>query len=187
GEALARVLHVKIVHPGADAQDFLGLDLDVGGHAPRAARRLVNHDPGIGQRHAHPRLAGGEQEAAHRRSLADAHRADLGLDVLHGVVDRHSGRHHATRRVDVHRNVLAVLAFEEQQLGYDERGHLVLDFASHEHNSLAQQAAEDVEAALAAARAFDHYGHECPGDRIGMELTLGAGAAEHVDHEIPLV
>src|SRR5690606_21194927 len=89
--------------------------------------------------------------------------------------------------VDVHRDVLAVLALEEQQLGDDQRGHLVLDFTGHEHDPLAQQAAENVEAALAAAGAFDHHGHERPGDRIGMELTLGAGAAEHVDHEIPLV
>ena len=54
----------------------LRLDLDVRGHALRAARGLVDHDPRVGQRDAHARLAGREQEAAHRRGLADAHRAD---------------------------------------------------------------------------------------------------------------
>src|SRR5690606_25464557 len=94
-------------------------------------------------------------------------------------------------RVDVHRDVLAVLAFEEQQLSDDQRGHLVLDFAGHEHDTLAQQAAEDVEAALAAAGAFYHHGHERAGHRIGVELALGAvapaDAAEHVYHVIPHV
>jgi hypothetical protein len=33
---------------------------------------------------AHPR----QQEAAHRAGLADAHGRDLGLDILHRVVDR---------------------------------------------------------------------------------------------------
>jgi hypothetical protein len=124
--------------------------------------RLVDHDPRVGQRHAHARLARREQEAAHRGGLADAHGADLGLDVLHGVVDRHAGGDHAARRVDVHRDVLRVLALEEQQLGDDQRGHLVLDLAGDEHDPLAQQPAEDVEAALAAAGAFDHHRHERP-------------------------
>src|SRR5690606_34920663 len=182
----AGILGVEIVHPPADAQYFLGLDFDVRGHAARAARGLVDHDPRIGQRHAHARLTRGEEEAAHRRRLADAHGADLRLDVLHGVVDRHAGGHHASGRVDVHRDVLAVLAFEEQQLSDNQRGHLVLDLAGDEHDPLAQQAAEDVEAALAAAGAFDHYGHERAGHRVGGELALGAiapaDAAEHVDH-----
>src|SRR5690554_6731893 len=191
GQALAGILDVEVVHPGADAQDFLGLDLDVRSHAARTARWLVDHDPCVRKRDAHARLACREQEAAHRRGLAHAHGADLRLDVLHGIVDRHSGCHHAARRVDVHRDVLAVLAFEEQQLSDDQRGHLVLDFAGHENDTLAQQAAEDVEAALAAAGAFHHHGHERAGHRIGVELALGAvapaDAAEHVDHEIPLV
>src|SRR3546814_6013224 len=75
-ERLARIFGVEFVHPRADTQDFLGLNLDVAGHALRAARRLVDHDPCVAERHAHPRLAGCKQEAAHRGGLADAHRAD---------------------------------------------------------------------------------------------------------------
>src|SRR5438067_1959106 len=64
-ERLTGVLSVQRVHPVPDAQDFLGLDLDVRRHALSPARGLVDHDSGIGQRHAHAGLAGGEQEAAH--------------------------------------------------------------------------------------------------------------------------
>src|SRR5256885_3565948 len=37
-----------------------------------------------------------------RSRLPDAQGRDLGLDVLHGVVDREAGGHRAPRRVDVH-------------------------------------------------------------------------------------
>src|SRR3546814_9052574 len=43
-ERLARIFGVEFVHPRADTQDFLGLNLDVAGHALRAARRLVDQD-----------------------------------------------------------------------------------------------------------------------------------------------
>src|SRR5690606_41173521 len=42
GQRLAGVFGVEIVHPLADAQDLLGLELDVRGHAARTARRLVD-------------------------------------------------------------------------------------------------------------------------------------------------
>jgi hypothetical protein len=91
--------------------------------------------------HAHARLARRKQEAAHRRGLTDAHGADLGADILHGVMDRHARRHHAAGRVDVHRDVLLrIFRFEEQQLGRDERGHIVLDLPGHEDDPFTQQA-----------------------------------------------
>ena len=41
--------------------------------------------------------AGGQQQRAHRGRLADADRRDVGLDVLHGVVDRQAGGDDAAR------------------------------------------------------------------------------------------
>ena len=97
-------------------------------HALRAARRLVDHDAAVRERNAHARLAGCKQEAAHRRRLTDAHGRNLGADVCHRVVDREAGSDHAARRVDVHEDVLLrVLGLEEEQLGGDERGHVILD------------------------------------------------------------
>src|SRR3546814_8095458 len=81
-DRLAGILRHQLVHSVPDAQDFLGLDLDVGGHALGAARRLVNHDPRIVERDPHPRLAGAEQKGAHRGGLADAHRADPRADIF---------------------------------------------------------------------------------------------------------
>ena len=56
----------------------------------------MNHDPGM--RQAGP-LAGRtarQQEGPHACGLADAQGCHVGLDELHGVVDRHAGSHRAT-------------------------------------------------------------------------------------------
>src|SRR3546814_16209993 len=70
-DLLAGVLHVKIVEALAHAQNFTRLDLDIRCHALRPARGLVDHDPCIGKRDTHARLAGGPQEAAHRNGLTE--------------------------------------------------------------------------------------------------------------------
>jgi hypothetical protein len=50
------------------------------------------------------------------------------------------------RRIDVERDLLArVLGLEEQQLGADQRRHLILDLAIDENDPLAQQPREDIE------------------------------------------
>src|SRR3546814_5771452 len=112
--------------------------------------------PRIRQRDAHPRLAGREQEAAHRRGLADADGAHTRAAVLHRVVDRHARRDDPARRVDVHIDfLLRMFRFEEQELGADQRGHLVLHLSGHYDDPFAQQAGEYVEAAFAAASMLD--------------------------------
>ena len=49
----------------AQAQDFLGLEGDIARLALGAARWLVDHDPRIVERYAHPRFTRREQEASH--------------------------------------------------------------------------------------------------------------------------
>src|SRR3546814_1474901 len=101
------------------------------------------------------------QEAAHRRGLADADGADARANILHRVVDRHARRYDPARRVDVHIDVLLrIFRLEEQQLGDDQRRHLVLDLAGYEDAPFAQPAGEDVEAAFAAARLFVDHGKQ---------------------------
>src|SRR5438045_8333557 len=80
-ELLAGIFGVKLIEALAHVQYLACLDLDVRGHALGAARGLVNHDPAVGESDAHPGLASGKKEAAHRSGLADAHGADLGADV----------------------------------------------------------------------------------------------------------
>ncbi len=54
--------------------------------------------------------------------------------------------------------------FEEQQLGDDQRGHMVFDLASNEDDALAKQARIDVERPFAAIRLLDDDGHEAGGE-----------------------
>ena len=71
--------------------------------------------------------------------------ADVGLDELHGVVDRHAGRHRAARAVDVQPDVpLGVVAGQVQQLGADDVGDVVVDLGAEEDDALAQEAVEDL-------------------------------------------
>jgi amidase len=70
---------------------------------------------------------------------------------------------------------------------------VVLDLAGDEDDPLAQQAAEDVEAALAAAGVLDHHRDQRAGHGVAGELgprsmrgRTEARSAEYVDHEIPL-
>ena len=67
--------------------------------------------------------AGRQKQRAHAGGLPDAQRAHVRFDELHGVVDRESCGHDATRRVDVQVDVLVrIFGLQEQQLGDDETG-----------------------------------------------------------------
>src|SRR5205809_2435362 len=117
-DRLLAVLGQDLVQALAQVQDLLGVDFHVRGLALEAAHRLVDHDARVGQAEALVGVAGGEEQRAHARRLPDAKRADVGLDELHGVVDREAGRDRAARRVDVEEDVLVrVLGLEEQELG----------------------------------------------------------------------
>src|SRR3546814_15877678 len=73
-EGLTSVLCVKSVHAAANAQDFLGLNLNVRRHALSTASRLLNHDSRIGQRHSHPRLTRSPPAPPHSRGLPAPYR-----------------------------------------------------------------------------------------------------------------
>jgi hypothetical protein len=160
-DGLARVFGVDLVEAVAHLEDLLGVDGDVGGLAGRAAGRLVDHDPRVGQ---HPPLtsrAGGEQERGHGCGLADAERGDRGADVLHGVVDGEASGDDAPGGVDVEVDGLGgVLGLEEEQLRDDERGRVVVDGPVDADDALLEQAREDVVGALPAGGVLDDHGHQ---------------------------
>ncbi len=160
-DGLASVAGQYLVETLPDEQDLPGVDLDVRGLALEAAQGLMDHHPGMGQAVPLALGATGEQQCTHARRLADAHGAHRRLDELHGVVDGHAGGHRAARRVDVEMDVLVgVLRFEEQQLGHDEVGHVVLDGSHAEDHPLLEQAGIDVEGTLAPGRLLHHHGHQ---------------------------
>ena len=85
---LPGVVGVDLVGALADVEDLAGVDLDVGGLALEARRRLVDEDPAVGQREALALGPAGQQQRAHRHRDPDADGGDVGLDELHRVVDR---------------------------------------------------------------------------------------------------
>src|SRR5215468_578913 len=139
-------------------EDLLGLDVDVRGLALHAAEGLMDHDACVGQGEALPLGAGAQQQRAHGGGLAHADGGDGRLHVLHGVIDGHARRHRPAGRVDVERDVLVrVLGLEEEHLGDDEVGDLVLDVRREEDDPLLEQTGKDVEGPLAAGRLLHHH------------------------------
>ena len=56
-QLLSGVLHVNLVEARLQAQNFAGMNLDIGRLTRKTAGRLVNHDARIGQAVTHARLA----------------------------------------------------------------------------------------------------------------------------------
>ena len=84
-----------------------------------------------------------------------------GSDVLHGVVDRETGVDRPPRRVDVQPDVLlGVLTGQEEQLGHDHVGHLVVDGGADEDDPVLEQAGVDVHPALTPVGGLDDVGDE---------------------------
>ena len=65
-------------------------------------------------------------------------------DVLHGVVDRHAGRHRAAGAVDVEVDVLVRVRGKEQHLRRDLVGDVVVDLLAEEDDALAEQPVVDL-------------------------------------------
>ena len=117
---------------------------------------------GVRQGEALALLAGRQQQRPSRGRLADADRRDRASGCT-AWCRRSRGPAVTTPpgRVDVEGDVLVrVLALQEQQLGADQRRHLVVDRAGQEDDPLLQQARIDVVGALAAGGLLDHHGHE---------------------------
>src|SRR5213594_5151931 len=118
----------------------------------------MDQDPGVRQREAFALGTGAEQERAHRRRLPHADGGDGRLDVLHRVVDGDARRHRAAGGVDVELDVLVgILGLQEEHLGDDQVGDLVLDVGREEDDPLLEEPGEDVVRPLPARGLFDHH------------------------------
>src|SRR6266852_2299661 len=116
-DRLAAVLGQKPIDHGAHAQDFLRVDINIGGLAGQTRHpRLVNQDAGVGQRESLFRRARGQQQRGDRSALADTNSHDGGPHELHRVINCHSCRDRAARRIDVQRYVfLRIREFWQSQ------------------------------------------------------------------------
>ena len=160
-DGLAGMVAEDLVQIGAQAQDFLGLDGDVGRLAARAAQRLVQVDGGVGQGIAHALGAGRQQDRAEAGREADGDRGHGTGNLLHGVVDGHAGVDLPAGGVDVHADGFGViLAGQPQQLGDDQVSDLVVDGRAEDDDPLLQQEREDVIGPFAPAGRFDDHRDE---------------------------
>ena len=88
-------------------QLFLGLqnmirhNLDVCGLALGSAGRLMNHNFGIGERHALSLCSSCQQEGSHAGSHAHTDGGHITLDILHRIVNRHTRGHGTARTVNI--------------------------------------------------------------------------------------
>ncbi len=178
-DGLAGVVREDLVDPAADPEDLLGVDLDVGGLAAESATRLVDEDPGVGQGVPESGRAPGQQDRRHGGGQAHADGADPRLHVLHGVVDGEAGVDRPPGRVDVEPDVLlGVLAGQEEELGHDHVGHLVVDGGADEDDPVLEQAGVDVHPALTPVRGLDDVGDQghCQASiPTGRGRALGGG------------
>src|SRR5690606_29936785 len=148
----------ELVQTSADLENFLSLNMDVRSLALGTTTRLMNHDPGVGQAEAFAFGTGSQEEGAHTAGLTNAHGADIRLDKLHGVVNRHARGYGSTGRIDVQVNILVrVLRLQKQKLGHHQVSHIVLNGTHQENNPLFQQARVDVIGALTSCRLLDDH------------------------------
>src|SRR5829696_3071159 len=139
-----------LVQAALGHDELFGVDLYVRGLAGQPAdARLVQEYARVRQGVPLVLGAGGEQEGPHRGGHPEGCRGDVGLDELHGVVDRKSCRDAATRGVDVEVDVLLwVLALEVQELRHYGVGHLVIYGGPEEDDAVLQQSRVDVHGPL---------------------------------------
>jgi hypothetical protein len=100
-EGLAGVLGENFVEALTQEKNFLGVDFDIRRLPLKAAQRLVNHHARVRQRVTLSSRAGCQQQRTHARGLTNTQRRHVGLDELHGIVDRHARRHRTARGIDV--------------------------------------------------------------------------------------
>src|SRR5450631_759302 len=161
-DRLAAMLRQKFIDHRAHAQDFLGVQIDIGGLAAQTRHpRLVNQDARVGQRKTLFRRAAGKKYGGDGSSLADASGDYVGLDELHGVVNCEARGDGAARRIDVQLNVFfGVFGLKKEHLCGGQVGDVVVNRRANKDDVLFEQPRIDIVSALAAAGLFDHHGYK---------------------------
>ena len=124
--------------------DEVGVDADVGCRAPGTTGGLVHEHAGMRGEIALALGAGRQQVLPHGGGQPRGHGGDVGLDVLHGVVDGHAGGHRAAGAVDVEVDVpLGILGGQQQHLGADGVGVVITHLGAEPDDALLEEAVVD--------------------------------------------
>ena len=112
---------------------MLSRDVDLCGLALGSAGGLVDHDLSIGESEPLSFGAAGKQECAHAGCHSDTGGAYVAFDIIHRIVDRHTGCNGAAGAVDVQIDILiGVFRLQEQKLCHHKAGGHVIDLFSQE-------------------------------------------------------
>lgn len=156
-EGLTCVLGQNFVQVAFGREDALGVNFDIRGLALESAKNLVDHDFRVWKDKALALGATGEQHGSHGGGHADADRGDSRLDQLHRIVDGEARGHGATGGVDVEFDVfLLVLAFQEEELGDDDVGDVIVDFRAKHDDTVLEETRVNIVSAF-SLRGFLDY------------------------------
>lgn len=133
--------------------------LYVGSGALRSAGDLVDHDMGIGEAKTFSGSAGGQQDGAHGGGNAQAVGVHIAGNKLHRIINGQSRRDRAAGGININVNVLfRVCHLEEQQLGNDGVGYVVINAGADEDDAVLEEPGINVKSAFPASVLFHDHG-----------------------------
>lgn len=151
----------KLCERFLNVEAFAEVDLHISDFSFGARRWLVEHDTGMGDEGTLAFRACGHEDGTHAGLETDADSLDVGLDILHGVIDSEAIVHTAAGAVDVELYIARVVFVGEvKELGDDEIGGVVGNLLAEEDDTLFKEAAVNVVSALTIWRAFNDGGDE---------------------------
>src|SRR5258708_36066486 len=125
--------------------DLVDRDLDVRGLSADRATGLVHHDTAVFQGRTLTFGACAHQYLSHRGCHPDTDGGYIRGDILHGIINPQAGVYAAPGAIDIHLNIpVPIRTVQEQQLGGDDIGHLIVDRVSQENNTIHHQPAVNV-------------------------------------------
>ena len=151
------MLGENFVQVGLGLENAFRVDFDIRCLALESAENLVDHDFRIREDESLTFGSAGEEDGAHGGGHADTDRRDSRFDQLHRVVDGEAGCDRAAGGIDVEFDVLLfVLAFQEEKLGDDNVGDVVVDFRAEHDDAVLEEARVNVVSAFSLRGFLDH-------------------------------
>src|SRR6266567_6920063 len=142
-EGLSGLLRELAVQPVAHLENLTRLDLDIAGGPAGAARRLVQQEARVREAVAVFARHRDVDQGRDARHPARADHAHPWAQKAHEVVNRVPRLHVAALRVDEHRDLLARLPGQGEQLCPPARGDALGDLTADDHRARAKQPLRD--------------------------------------------
>ena len=142
----------------------------------------MDHDLAVGKRQALAGRSRCKQKRAHARRHTDADGRNVAFDIVHRIVDRHTGRDRTARTVDIKADILIrILRFKEKKLCHDKRRRDVVHLVGKKYDPIVEKSRINVVRALATARLLHNHWYQCHNNLLcrpaGRFLSLNLKAA----------